>query len=385
MGQRDLFDRIVRAIPAAVLDDALWPACSALIDEACGIKGNMLVFGAGATNDDVVIHLARLLYRGERNEALERLYFRDYYASDERVPRFRALPDSRLVHVGDLYTDEEKRRSRAYNEALPMSHTQDCVSVRMDGPNGPGSRVVWSFADPVEGQGWSFAQTEMIERLLPHLRQYVHVRQALVDARALAATSAGLLANGRLGVVHLDRRGRIVEANDLAWALLRARDGLRDEDGLLRAMLPAEDARLQRLLVEALPVLGGTGAGRSMLVRRSKARFRLTVHVHPVAETKEGPHGTRLGALVILVDPARRSRLDPDRVGPALGLTPSESRVAALLAQGSSIDTVAAEMGRSRTTVKWHVKHIYAKHGLTRQAELAHLVASLADVPQEPD
>ena len=95
----------------ATFDDTRWAKASALIDEACGIKGNMLVFGSGASRNDVVIYLARLFYRGERNKELERRYFEEYYPRDERVPRFRTLPDSKLVHVSDLYTDEEKKTS----------------------------------------------------------------------------------------------------------------------------------------------------------------------------------------------------------------------------------------------------------------------------------
>ena len=41
---------------------------------------------------------------------------------------------------------------------------------------------------------------------------------------------------------------------------------------------------------------------------------------------------------------------------------------------------MATLTGRSRTTVKWHIRHIYAKHGLSRQTDWAQLVASLTDV-----
>ena len=34
-----------------MLDDARWPAASALIDEACGITGNDLMVGEGPTDD----------------------------------------------------------------------------------------------------------------------------------------------------------------------------------------------------------------------------------------------------------------------------------------------------------------------------------------------
>ena len=84
---------------------------------------------------------------------------------------------------------------------------------------------------------------------------------------------------------------------------------------------------------------------------------------------------------MLAVDPADRTGLDPARVGQALGLTRAESYIAVLLAQGKTIDEVAAETGRHRTTVKWHIRHIYAKHHLSRQMELAQLVAAVTDVP----
>ena len=36
--------------------------------------------------------------------------------------------------------------------------------------------------------------------------------------------------------------------------------------------------------------------------------------------------------------------------------------------------------GRGESTVRSHVKHMYTKHGLTRQADLVRLVRSLVDV-----
>lgn len=383
VSQQHLFDRILHAMHAAMLDDAHWPRCSALIDEACRTKGNILAFASGQSRDNVEIHFTSLNYRGERHRALEREYFDVYYAIDERIPRLMRLPDSDVVHITCLYTEDELKSSAAFNENLPLAQFCNGVNVRMDGPNG--SRITWCTSDPVDADGWTFDRIESIRELLPHLRQYVTVRQALADARAFAATAMGLLENDGVGVIHLDRRGRVTVANDVARALLDGRDGLRYEDDRLRAALPDEDARLQKMLAEALPSLGGAGAGRSMLVSRSEPEFRLRVHVMPASEDEEGPHRIRLGALVLVEDPERRWRMDPDRVGTVLGLTPAESRVAVLFAQGKTIDTVAALTDRSRTTVKWHLRHIYAKLGLSRQAELMQLVSSVAHVVRAPD
>lgn len=376
MSERDAFDAILTALHEATFDDARWPAASALIDEACRIKGNMLTYGAGTSDGDVVIYLNRLCYRGERNEEFERKYFEEYYAQDERVPRFRTLPDSRLVHVCDLYTDEEKKTSPVWNEALPLSDTQNSLSVRLDGPRG--SRIVWSFADPVQAHGWAFDQIEMIARLLPHLRQYVRVRQVLADADGLNASLAALLENTATGVIQLDWRGRIVAANDRARSVLKAQDGLFDRGGFLRAHAPEEDERLQGLLARALPQLGDQGASGSMVAARPCGLSRLVLHIIPVGDRDADEVPSHVAALVLVVDPNNRAPVDPALVAAMLGLSPAQSRVAVLLAAGNTVRDVAFATGRSENTIRWHIRRIFEKHGITRLVQLIQLVRSLA-------
>ena len=61
----------------------------------------------------------------------------------------------------------------------------------------------------------------------------------------------------------------------------------------------------------------------------------------------------------------------------ALGLTGMESRVAVRLAEGMNIREIAAATGRGESTIRTHVKHMFTKHGLSRQAHLVRLVLSL--------
>ena len=63
----------------------------------------------------------------------------------------------------------------------------------------------------------------------------------------------------------------------------------------------------------------------------------------------------------------------PGREG-ALDLTRMESRVAVLVTQGMSVPEITAATGHKESTILSHVKHMFAKHGLSRQAELVRLV-----------
>ena len=379
MGAQERFERILGSLHEAALDDAHWPATSALIDEACGSKGNSIASGDGVSQDDIDIFFLRFCYRGQRREDLERLYLETYHAVDERPPRIRQLPDSQVTHVSSLYTDQEKKTSLVYNEGLALADNMDCLNVRLDGPDG--SRIVWVVGDPVDGDGWSSGQVEKIECLLPHLRQFERVRQALVDARALATSAAALLDNRRCGVIQLDRRGRIVAANDCARNLLRKGDGLADRGGQLCASLPADDAALLKLLARALPPYGVQGAGGSITVKRSVVSPRLVLHAIPVSNERTDMLTNTVAALVLVVDPASRGRIDPVLLKDLFGLTRAESRVAVMLAEGRTIRQIAVATGRSEGTIRWHMKHIFGKLGVSRQVELVQLVMSLADFP----
>ena len=363
MNRQESFDRILQSLHAAAFGDARWPAASGLIDESIGANGTFLVIADGATQNDVLF--AQLCSRGERHRDLEREYYGVYYPIDERLPRIRTLPDGRLTPVPSLSTEAERKTSVVYNELLPRMHTRDGLVVCLDGPDA--SRIVWSIGDPVDRDGWTSERVETIGRLLPHLRQFVRVRQALAGARALGASLVELLDNVRAGVIQLDRRARLIAANDRARALLRSRDGLWDRDGQLRASLPKDDAALQRLLARALPSPAGSAEGGSMLVSRPETRSRLVLHVSPVHDPGMESRKSRIATLVLAIDPADRTGIDPARVGKALGLTRAESRVAVSLAEGKTIDRHRArESGRSRTTVKWHIRHIYAELGVSR-------------------
>lgn len=375
MSERDTFDRILASLHEAALDDGRWPAASALIDDALGAEGNALVVGADQPGGDVRIFYAGFFYRGERNREWEREYFDDYYARDERIPRLRKLPDSQLVHCGDLYTDEELKSSPSYNEALSRGHTQDSINVRLDGPGG--SRIVWVVNDPVGTGGWSSRQIELIRRLLPHVRHYVSVRQALADAGALGSSFDELLAATGCGIIQLDWRGRIVAANDRARELLRTADGLLDQGGRLSARWPEDDAHLQRLVARALPPYGSPGAAGSMMVRRSGKQPPLKLQVVPAGSQEEEFRAWPVAALVFVTHPRSPTCLNPGAVKAALGLTPAESRVAVLLAEGKTVGQIAAAVGREQSTIRTHVRHIFGKHGITRQVDLVRLVLSM--------
>ena len=379
MSDQDAFERIVGLLNEAMLDDTRWPEASALLDEAFGARGSALVFGDERAEDNSRFFFTKCCFRGTDRSAWLGTYLSDYAPEDEQLPRMRALPDAKIVPLADLYSDEERRKSRAFNEFWSHHHGRHGLAVRLDGPGG--APIWWGISDPVDADGWSSSRLDMIGRVVPHVRQYVRMRSALVDAGALGTSVIGLLDHARAGVVQLDWGGRIVEANDRAREVLRRNDGLSAENGRLRATSPAVNDRLQPLLARALPRFGEQGASGSMLVRRPSLRPSLVLHVTPVQEREGAGRSREVAALVLIVDPADRARVDPGLVQGVLGLTPVQSEIAVLLAEGRTAPQIAAATGRGYGTVRTHLRHMYAKLGVSHQVEVVQLVLALASLP----
>ncbi len=378
MGAQDQFERILVSLHEAALDPVHWPVAAGLIEDASGSKGNALGFGGGSWGDATVA-FTRVVIGGQRREDLERRYFSDYWHRDERVPRLLGLRHGELAHNDDLYTDAEKRTSRVYNEFLGDTESQHGLNVRLDGPQR--SNIVWQLGDPITRGGWGSAQVETVTRLLPHVRQFVCVRQVLADAGALGSSLVELLDNSRFGVIHLGRRAGIMAANDRARDLLLRGDGLHDRRGCLRAQAPAEDIELQRLLARAAPPLGIVATAGSIAIGRSSTRARLVVHINPVTDRKWDLGGRQVAAVVLIVDPESRPRIDVELVARALGLSPTESQLAVMIAAGHTVRDIAEATGRTEGTIRWHLKKIFRKQRVSSQVALVRRVLAFDGFP----
>ena len=109
---------------------------------------------------------------------------------------------------------------------------------------------------------------------------------------------------------------------------------------------------------------------------------RLGLHVSPVGDRAADSGGRRVAALVLMVDPARLPRIDAARVGTMLGLTPSEARLSALLAEGLKVREVAATAGWSENYVRWLIRQVYRKLGASGQVDLVRQVLAVDALPR---
>lgn len=80
--------------------------------------------------------------------------------------------------------------------------------------------------------------------------------------------------------------------------------------------------------------------------------------------------------LAFIMDPDHKhsTGIDVAALERIYGLTATEARVAALVAESNSVAEIAEQMGTTAHTVRTHLRHIFEKTGTERQVDLVHLL-----------
>ncbi len=310
-------------------------------------------------------------------------YVSQYGLIDERVPRILALPHAVPTHHESLFRGTEMQSSATYNEFLAKYDAQSQLITRMNGP--AGDSIVFS-AIREKGRGaFVDAETKKIRQLLPHVLQAVRIRQSLASVSAENRPLAALLDGSRLAVFFLDRDGHVLEANASACRILRRRDGLTSERGLLRASFRKEDAELQALIAGALGQGTGvaTGSGGLLRISRPSMGRPLVLLVVPIRSAQADFGARRPVAAVFSKDSDVPLALSADKISQLHGLTQAESNLVAALMRGQSVRQYAEAGRRSEHTVRWTLKNAMSKTGTHSQADLVRLILSDASFLSE--
>src|SRR5215510_3872467 len=227
--------------------------------------------------------------------------------------------------------------------------------------------------------------------LLPCLRHWRDGEMLVLGSR-LAVAGRGmkrrmLWADGMLdafervgwGALLIGADGNVIDLNDEADRHV-GRD-ITLSKGHIATTDRFANAELQRLTAAALagenePPRNPRGA---ILLPRPDAR-PLMAYVIPIAgPVDDSARSAR--AIVVLVDLDKQREPTESILRDAFGLTPAETRIAIGFARGRDLQEIADEQKVSIGTVRKHFKAVLAKTNTNRQAELAILLARVAQQP----
>ena len=210
-------------------------------------------------------------------------------------------------------------------------------------------------------------------------RKLAQLSGSLSSSAALAQTLGSTMARGALeafeisgtAALLINGRGEVFKANHSAELLLKG------DVQIVKGRLASNDMRANAELEEALREILGRpfSAGLSAMVCLPRSG-RQPVLAHPVKLS--GLASNVLAdcqAVVILIDPEKRSCPPEAALRTAFQLTPAEARLASRLASGEKLEAATEKLSIASDTGRNQLKSIFAKVGVHRQSEL---VAALA-------
>ena len=287
---------------------------------------------------------------------------------------FVNLPGDRIVTADEMVGESNWLNSEYYKQFCEPAGVRYVMGADIHTEEGSECRV--RICRPPEAPPFSEADKALCQMLLPHFENAARLYTSIDVAESERELLAGTVDRMQLGTVILDEAGTVLKTNSVAHHILRENDGLRITQGLLEAGYGAENRELYRLIKLALQGITNTAGSvaQAMSITRPSGRAKLGLALRsvPQGDWLESRH--RPTVAVFIRDPENRSQASREMVQRLFGLTPAESSLALLLADGLSLDEATAQLGVRKNTARAQLRAIFSKTGVTRQTALVRLL-----------
>lgn len=287
---------------------------------------------------------------------------------------FIHLPLGKVVTLAELIPAEQLEKSEYYNQYLQPAGVFHIVGADTREPGGMIANLRVS-----RGLGENpFDETHkrLITMIVPHLTRSLqfHARLNLIESeRDLYAIAVDKLA---VGTVMLNDEGKVLNNNTMASQTLAEKDGLSVRKQQLHISNSQQDKELQQLLANFTSQAADSkpAVAEAMRISRPSGKADLGLVIRPIP-TSEWSEGESFPTIAVFIsDPEQQTETSQQVITRLFGFTPAEATLAMLLARGLSLAEASEQQSISQHTARAQLKSIFAKTGVTRQAELVRLV-----------
>jgi DNA-binding CsgD family transcriptional regulator/PAS domain-containing protein len=343
-------DVLLRSLYAGLTIAPPWEGFLRALAEATGAAFATLLIGRGRLGIDA--HVTPGLDAGRKN-AYQRLSDAD---------PFVGLPEGKVVsfqdfvhHVPMAFRDWMDISGTGQILGLDLSRTGD-IAVRL--------RLTRHAC-----QG-DFApeHSALVSALVPHLRIALDIHAQLATTQAESQVFESAISEFSLATLIVDRKGTILRRNAAAERLLATGRAITERGGLVHLRDSAAAAGFAGALAAPPPP---DDALRLTLKMETGPSLEARVHAVPSSAC-----GDQAWLALFVACPARAQHLSDEALRARFQFTRSEAALARLLAQGTALPEAARLQGMAYNTARSHLRGIFAKTGVHRQANLLGLLRS---------
>lgn len=216
----------------------------------------------------------------------------------------------------------------------------------------------------------------LCQMLLPHIRSAFYVRSMLGRSESMGNLYADAINRLSVATILLNDKGVVQKLNDYAQTLLERSDGLKLVGDRLEASYPSDNKELQKRIKDAFDARERREPINSepLSVTRPSGEVNLGIVFETVPDTSWLDDGDRSALLLYVRDAVNKSSVSSSVAKELFDFTPAETALALELANGLSLEDTAEKLGIMRNTARAHLRAIFSKTGVRRQAELVRVM-----------
>jgi DNA-binding CsgD family transcriptional regulator len=366
------YDSLVNLIYEGTLEQKPWQSFLPRLRQVMDAHAVSLVLRPPATGDRGVILNCR---RHEHDLAdpndWEAINYREQFFA---IDPFVNLPPGKVVTQRELIPDQELVKTEYYRNYLRPIGVFHILGVDTVEPGGLIARL--RIARQEQEEAFDDTHKSLCEQLLPHLRRAIQIHARLNRTESERDLYAGAVNQLSVAAIILDEQGGVLNTNNLANQILETGDGISLVDGALTLAIKTDHLRLTETIraTIAAQLAGETSMAHAMRVSRPSGLPELGLVVRPIPATEWAEGQSSPCVAVFISDPEQQESASQQLLGELFELTPAEANLAIKLARGLSLAEVSEQQSISQHTARAQLKSIFAKTGVTRQAELVRLV-----------
>ena len=215
--------------------------------------------------------------------------------------------------------------------------------------------------------------------LAPHFARAIRIKKEFDRLRIEKNVLQQGYSKLGVGMIVVDELARPRYMNRMAEKLIKYHPAVSlGNDKRVKAYSQEQTLQLHKLVLECVE---GNPSYSQMGLRHPETDHPLVMMVTPI--THEVWDGNEKGAIIFLNDPAETKSVYSQKIlSEVYLLSQAEARVAMALLNGLTAEQIATQFNRSINTVKTQIKRVYAKTGVSRQADLVRLLTG-SRVPTE--
>ena len=289
---------------------------------------------------------------------------------------FQTIAADTATRLDQLDNCNEIENSAFYRDLIKPTGIRYMLAINIPATDNPELILKLRIARNHGRDNFDASDLQLLNSLVEHIKQALQFLDQMAIKQIERNAFADAINQFMLGTLILDRAGKIVASNRVARDTIDQHRAFNIQDGTLAISDRRSNEQLYAALENIEKSQGNDNPMPITITVHPGQGQALGLMIRPVRPEDSLTHPVQAHAVVFISDPQGTPEISAHTLKDLFGFTSSESKVAAYLANGQTLNETAEALSISINTAKSHARNIYEKTGVNKQTKFIQLISN---------